>query len=213
MRTFPKVEAPQICILSHQRSGTHLLQSLLASHPKVHGRGEFILQYRKMLRGDTRYLSPDEGDRIFLNQPGRTNVAIVMYSQLDTFEALLGSIYEHSTIHLLRDPEKVACSILQMEANRQRQGDRYRAHYHQHESLPANEPYSKDQLQTLVERVQSRQLEIRGKLAAHSRLLTLTYEELTGDKDTSALQGALADQLLRFVQLEAAPLTTTLRKW
>jgi hypothetical protein len=38
---------PEVLIISHPRSGTHLLESFLECHPLIHGRGEIFLTYQR----------------------------------------------------------------------------------------------------------------------------------------------------------------------
>jgi hypothetical protein len=38
---------PDVIILSHQRSGTHFLESSLAAHPRIHKRGKCVMQYER----------------------------------------------------------------------------------------------------------------------------------------------------------------------
>ena len=64
--------APDFVIVSSPRSGTHFLETALASHPKIHRRGECVLRFCRSLAPPNRY--------VFINKPRHLNGAIVMYA-------------------------------------------------------------------------------------------------------------------------------------
>jgi hypothetical protein len=72
----PKFESPYAIIVSHPRSGTHVLESCLASHPKIHKRSECVLRYKQLAL--KKKLPVGLRDRpIFTNRPGYVNIALV----------------------------------------------------------------------------------------------------------------------------------------
>ena len=106
---------PEIIILSTQRSGTHLLESFLTKHPRINGKGEMFLRYKR-----TGILKENDDNKI--------NVAILMYSEINVFLNLGGGNYFPKIIHLIRAPYQVALSRLQMQADKLQLGDKYKAH-------------------------------------------------------------------------------------
>jgi hypothetical protein len=115
-----KIDLPQIFILSTQRSGTHLLESFLLSHPQINNRGEIFDTLQKK--------------RIPLpNKKGRFNIGILMYNQIPIFQASGGHFENHKIIHLTRNPAHVALSQLQAVADKKLHGTIYRAHTLKHQ--------------------------------------------------------------------------------
>jgi hypothetical protein len=206
-------EKPDVIILSQQRSGTHLLLSLLASHPSVHGRGECVLTYERHTKYKHLMLTiPEKTPFIFTNNPHHLNIAIIMYCNIPLFEKLCGSLLATKTIHLLRDAKDVALSIAQMEADRTRHGVAFKAHYRVHQEQPAHSPISLarvDRLQKWTTNVQHEYVRI---LKSHPDVMTITYEEMTNRKQINELSGCLATKVLDFLGLESFGLKTTLKK-
>lgn len=202
------IEPPHAIILSHQRSGTHLLQAALASHPRVHGRGEFILQYRRRGREPRSANSSD----IYVNRPGLVNLGIVMYSECDIFQNVCARLDTMKIIHLLRNPRDVARSVAQMEADRVKLGPDFKAHYTLDE-VPHAPAVSSEELRVAIQaKVAAEQEHFMAQMDGHPRLFVVTYEDLTGGKQTNALARTLAEPILNFIGLEYRPLTCNLRK-
>lgn len=197
-------DPPDFVILSHPRGGTHFLQASLASHPRVHGRGECILA---RIRG-----KEPAGPYIFQNKPGCLNCAIVMYQHAADFEDLCGPLGEFKLIHLLRGAGDVAMSVAQMEADRAVLGEAYKAHHRIFRPAPEHAPISARRVRALQAEIASLQKEMTDELRDHPRLLTITYEELTHGGQVNELAGQAAASLLDFLGLEHLPLKNTLRK-
>lgn len=207
------IAKPDAIILSHQRSGTHFLQASLASHPRVHPRGEFLLQLKKRVKaGATSDTFNSEEGFVFRNKPERLNIGIVMYSQMPLFEPICGTLHDYPIIHLLRDPRAVALSILQMEADRLAHGSAYRAHYHLNEVPPPQGNRTSNGLEELTKQVASVQADFRQRHSMHPRMLTVTYEELTANQQVNALSGENSEKLLGFLGLPFVALQNSLRK-
>lgn len=209
-----RVEAPNTIILAHQRSGTHFLLSLLASHPRIHGRGEWILHYkRRLARNELDVPNPVERyRRIFRNYPGFVNVGILMYSQVPVFEELCGPLVNHRVIHLLRNPSAVAKSAAQMRANRASLGPEFRAHYEQGENVPKQAIYSPEIEAEIESRVISLQKQYTANLEKSTMLFTLRYEDITGGCQVNQLQSPITNALLEFLGVEPLSLSTNLVK-
>lgn len=202
---------PDLVILSHQRSGTHLLATALASHPCIRTRGEFLLPLARALRsGAPRPADP--GLRVAAAQPGFLDASIVMYNQLDLFQRLFGPLRAGKVVHLVRDPLMVARSALQNRADRALYGEGARAHYRKAETPPRPAPLPAGQLGPVRTRVAAEQARHREELRGHPGLLEVSYEELTDGREVGELPPAVAARLLAFAGVETAVLYTSLRK-
>jgi hypothetical protein len=207
------VEPPDAVIFAHQRSGTHLLQSSLASHPQVHGRGEFVLLYKRACRRVQENVKPtNDRPLAYVNKPHRLNIGIVMYSEKAIFEGLCGPLSAFRVIHLLREPLQVATSVAQMEADRAALGEKFRAHYNLDECPPAHAEYSTDRIAPLVAKVAALQEKYVLELRHYPRVLTVSYEEITAGKQVAEIPAGIAHRLLGFLELKEEGLRNTLRK-
>lgn len=206
------MDKPDAIILGHQRSGTHLLLTALASHPGIHGRGECLLKYKESFAGADLALDFPEDQRYVLNnKPGFLNIAIVMYSQVALFEKLCGPL-SGRIIHLLREPAKVALSMAQKDADRDRYGRAVRAHYRRDEAVPEHAPVSPERMAKFLGWVVAGQRKYAEALRGRPDVLTVSYEELTGDREVRTLAPAVGARLLGFLGLDVRPLATPLRK-
>jgi hypothetical protein len=204
-------ESPDVVILSHPRSGTHLLHSALSSHPKIHGRGECVLRYgRRNEEVQTEF--PPIWVRTFRNSPGHINVAIVMYAMVALFEELCGRLKDHKLIHLIRDPDRVATSLAQLEADKIVLGSNYKSHYRMNETLPPSANISPMKIQRIAAKVAADQRLYVLALASHQNCLTITYEALTRNQEVSTIPAPISIKVLTFLGLDFFELTTTLRK-
>lgn len=211
-----RIEAPEVIILSTQRSGTHLLQSILGGHEKVQARGEFILQFRRKRAAgvEAPELDPAElaGFR-YRCRPGFVNLGIVMYGQIREYEALCGPLLAPKIIHLVRDPLQVARSRLQMQRDREVLGDQYRAHYRVGDDM-ALPPVMIDAqaAAALAEEIRlSQQFHLR-LLDGKPNVMTVSYEELCGNRQVSQLPAELGERLFGFLGLPPRLTTTQLVK-
>jgi hypothetical protein len=200
---------PDVVIVSYQRSGTHFLEASLGSHPGVHVRGECVHRYQ-LHAANPELCARHRRDGIFTNRPGLLNTAIVMYSQLELFEELCGSIFKFQVIHLLRDAEQVARSCAQRRANRAFYGRDCKALYKVGQTLPPNRPYvvNPERLRQII----AAQQQHTKLFATHPNLLTLRYEELTGNAQVNELPKKYGQKILKFLQLDYHPLRNRLRK-
>jgi hypothetical protein len=206
------IDTPDAIILAHQRSGTHLLQSCLESHPKIRGRGEFVLHYRRRLQRRAGETAPTDLDRIWRNVPGVINTGIVMYSQVPTYESLCGKLGNQRIVHLIRDPHNVAQSVAQMEADRVLRGAAFRAHFRVDEELPSPAPTLGDDIAVIEAKVTALQAQFIKRLEGHPKCLRISYEAITGNREVRELPRELTAHILEFFGLEYHPLRTDLRK-
>lgn len=210
--SLPVLSRPDAIILSYQRSGTHFLQSMLASHPKVHARGEFVLRYRRMNQKPSQPVTDPLPPYLYSNHPSAFNIAIVMYSQVSTFEAHCGSLLSLKIIHLLRNPKQVARSIAQMEADRKQYGSEFRAHFRLNETPPPPAQLPNTSFENLERKVRAAQDTYTETLRRHENVLTVSYESLTNNAETNELSASIASPILSFLGLPYAQLSCDLKK-
>lgn len=191
---------PQVIILSTQRSGTHLLESFLASHPGINGRGEMFLRLQR-------------SGIIENNVNGKINIGILMYDQIHIFKELGGNFFNHKIIHLLREPFAVALSLLQMQADKKETGANYKAHY-QKTKLSDKKPNSFisqrgvldiTYLETLKDSILKEQEKHIEQLKSIYHL-QLRYEDLApGNETVEYLNAITQGQLTSFLELPSEP--------
>jgi hypothetical protein len=140
------------------------------------------------------------------------NIAIVMYQSLRLFGHLCGSLYDYKLIHLVRNPRLVAMSIAQMRADRLVYRDAYRAHEFVHEPAVSRVPFSWHVVERLVPQVAGAQRRFLKRFRDHRNVLSVNYEDLTGNREVSRLPIESSRAVLRFLGLAFEELTTTLRK-
>jgi len=209
----PKFDVPQLIILSRQRSGTHFLESCVASHPKVRGRGECFIRYKKRLLG---IITPNDIPRrdwvVFENQVDRLNIGILMYDHVPFFELHFGPLRDHKIIHLLRNPVAIANSEAQKLANREYYKEGYASHYRINQTPPPNRPFDPRLAEEMCRAIRQDQTIFAERLTTYPRVLTITYESITGNCHASNILQTAAETLLNFLNLEPHPLSTTLQK-
>jgi hypothetical protein len=209
---LPNFDMPQVSILSYPRSGTHLLQSLLASHPHARGRGECFLRYERQIlhsKTDTKQYPVHEA---FFNDPQRLNIGIIMYPIVDMVESYYGPIEKLKLIHLTRDPLSAALSKAQMEANRQVYRNLYESHFSEGQDIMPNQPFSDTWVHKWAASVAAQQRRYVERLKGLSNVFTVTYEAITHNQETHYLSNQISAALLRFLELDVRPLRTSLIK-
>lgn len=210
-----RIESPDVIILSTQRSGTHLLQSMLGAHSRVQTRGEFILQFRRKRAAgiDAPELEPAEltGYR-FRRRPGFVNLGIVMYGQIKEYEALCQPLLSTKIIHLIRDPQHVARSQLQMKRDRDVLGDKYRAHYHVRDAAMLPPVVAHPEEHELAEKIRASQAYHLDLLEGKPDVFTISYEEICQDRQVRQFDEKLAARLFAFLDLDVEAVSTELVK-
>jgi sulfotransferase family protein len=206
------IERPHIAIVSHQRNGTHFLMASLASHPLIHGRGEFVYQLQRLADVPNNQRDWRDLRFIFRNKPNRMNVAIVQYSQIRLFEALCGELSDIKVIHLLRRPLDTAYSVAQMEADRARLGNRFKAHYRLNETPPPAAQASMARVMELAKALEEVQERFIVRLAKHPHMLRLEYEDLTQGRQVNRLSPRHCREILEFLEAPVQSLSNNLRK-
>jgi len=207
----PKFEPPYAIIVGHPRSGTHLLEECLASHPKIHKRSECVLRY-KQLGGKKKLPAVLLKRPIFTNQPGCVNIAIVMYAELPLLEQLCGPLAGFKIIHLLRSPPDVARSCAQWKANKAKYGKKARAHFKVNETPQPNAKFPTAALPAHALEIKKLQDQHAALFAQHPATLTVSYEEFTGNREVDRLPDAFSKKILKFIGLQPRPLFCDLRK-
>ena len=146
------------------------------------------------------------------NMAGALNIGIVMYSQVPLFESHCCGLCEIPIIHLLREPNAVARSVVQMRADKCRLGTLYKPHYRAGERPHAKAVIDPMSVGRWTERVAASQAEFAARIRGNARVLSLNYEELTGNRETSELPRAKAEEILAFLGLPYCRLVNDLQK-
>jgi hypothetical protein len=204
-------ERPDVIIISHPRSGTHFLAASLASHPTIHSRGECVQWYTRNVKNPSMIKKGIERHQA-TNKPGKINIAIVMYCHIEAYHRLCGQIAPSKVMHLLRNPENIARSVLQAAANWHCYGDRYKAHCRVGETALPNAPIDTDRIESEARIIRRLQIQFSKHLQSFNDVLSITYEELTGNQQTSKIPEATARKLLTYLNLEYHPLSNYLKK-
>lgn len=178
-------------ILCHQRSGSHLIQTCLNSHPDIYCFGEL---------GFAKELDPPAECRVV--------GAIIMYNQWDRLD---GQVRIQRFLHLVRNPRDTALSLARNERDKALRGSTHRAHYRKGEELPPAYEVSAEEVRSWQERVERYQARFKDTLAKR-KTLTLTYESLTNNSSVEQLPEREGRRILAFLGVPYYPLSTTLVK-
>jgi len=180
-------------IVCHQRSGSHLLQTFLDSHPEINCLGEIGID-----------------DPWSVMQGCKYRGGILMYNRV----GFLKSQVPDRFIHLIRNPRMTAVSAVKNSALRKRTGAGHNAH-----RIRGGDP--KPDIQVDMDTVNRRTAHIKGRQKRMSRLLrtyrrpilTVTYEELTdGGKDVEFCPEGVMRRLTEFLGVEPVRLRTPLMR-
>jgi hypothetical protein len=204
-------DKPDVVILSHPRSGTHFLEASLNSHPRIHKRGQCVLRYN-LRHADQRSVELQQKAKIFSNEPGRVNIAIVMYSEVEDFERLCGPLARCKVIHLLRNSKDVARSVAQWQADKAVYGTNSRAHYKLGEKPLPKAPLQHDGLADIEAEVKKWQRNFTKQLQKHPAVMVVRYEEITHNRQVNRLSYEFGKKILNFLGLGPYPLHNELRK-
>lgn len=193
---------PRTLIISTQRSGTHLLVSLIGHHPEVKAYGEIYLKFRR----SGRFPKVEENC---------ASIGILMYSQLATFYKLGGNLGNHKIIHLLRQPHDVAMSRLQMAADKKSLGPQYKAHYRSNSALHKEifddnlrESPDLSKLKVITARIAKQQKLFKIKLQNIPHF-EINFEDICPrNQQITTLNGNLSNSLLNFLGLPNWELST-----
>ena len=180
-------------LITTERSGSHLLMSLLSSHPLIRTHGEILLNGRVPRRIE-----------------GRKVGATIHYGQWKRRPSAI-DFKKTKVIHLLRDPRGVALSQARNRIDQRIHGDRHRAHFRVGDEPP--EIYEVD-----LEAIEKRTINIAAQQKEFTRMLrrktvyTVTYEELTRNQSIETAPEGFARPLLDFLGVEHRRLRTTFAK-
>jgi hypothetical protein len=210
---IPPFEIPQVIILSYPRSGTHFLESALASHPQIRTRGECFLRYRRRLLDSAHpehFFRPDSV--VYTNSPDKVNIGILMYNVVEFFNEYCGSLTDYRIIHLLRNPRDAAISVLQMRANRAHYGNAYAVHYRIGQVVPPHCPYDVNEVELLEHQIAAEQAKFLLLLRDQQNVLELVYDALLSSHDCDDMPRNIAETILNFLDLPPMPLRTSLQR-
>jgi hypothetical protein len=115
-------------------------------------------------------------------------------------------------IHMLRNPRHVAISCAQMEADRFHFGDRFKAHYKLNQPAHEHVPITEKRIQEIEQDVIVFQNNFSEKLKNHPDVLTISYDDVTKNKQMNEIPERLASVWLNFLGLNPFPLKNSLKK-
>lgn len=171
-------------IFTAGRAGSHLLATLLNSHPDVACEGEF---------GKQDSLIDDEG------LSGWLTGCILPFTNRDS----LSHYKKAKVIHMLRDPESGAESYLQNII-------RYKMRKAGQE-IPLNPDVTAVQIESWAMRLREIQ-KVSRRLINGRKQMELTYEELTEGENIEAMPIEIRDRVCDFLEIDHHHLTTHIRK-
>jgi len=195
-------------ILSTQRSGTHLLNHCLQSHPNISGVGELLLLWKRA--GEQSDPIPILED-FFTAGPREVKVCDIMYNHLNGQIIKWLQKREIRIIHLIR------------EDHVRREVSHYLNHHKDKTGLNGIQFAEKRTLIPIrvnpawvvkyVRRARKAISHYR-RVFEHSPYMEITYADMVGRDglEVSGLPAETSERLLRFLGLELHPLTTTQRK-
>ena len=170
-------------LITHQRSGSHLLMDLLDSHPEVKMYGEVVR-------------SGTEPKRV----AGKKTGAIVHYKQWERARKKI-DLSATQVVHLKRDPTEVATSVVRNKIDSRTRGDRHQANYRAGDERPYHGEVDPDEVESWRAKVDRLQREFTEFLSDHD-VYTVTYEELTGGVEITEAPARVIRPLLRFLGIE-----------
>jgi len=199
------------CICYHTRSGSHLLATLLNSHPEIACEGEVRPEGRDPNKGYSivswKAISASTGG--ILPPKGRIRGCLVPYIGIDHF--LSHGYRPDRWIHLLRDPEKVALSTLRRWMQRTASKGDIDPHYTQKEREKGEIPLSFGReidpevlanITNTVTHSQETVAEFLEKMDDQGKipyLYNLCYEEFTYEKEITYMPEGVSYHLLNFL--------------
>lgn len=196
-------------IVCGQRSGSHLLGTMLNSHPDICCRGEIWQARDKFLPVNVH------------PKPTQILGGILMYSkgkngeEITAIETLENYIDCGRVIHLKRDPLEMARSrYVQVLMKMAEAGGAHSIRGNKRNKIEI-EPLPDDELKRRAAVIEAQRMEVDGYLRAHEiKTMNVDYKRLTsGGQDVDSLNYHTAGQLLRFLQIKKyIPLVTDLQQ-
>lgn len=178
-------------IVSHVRSGSHLLATAMVSHPQICCQGELL---QILMEPQKSYATVGEV------ATGTVNGAIIMYEHWH-LAATLGLVPRKS-IHLTRSPRKTALSFIRNNEHLKMYGAGHNPHVWRNSSgLLEMRDYPVDE-ELLVQRtaqVEVAQREFRRLLPPP--VVEVTYEELCSDCDVHSIDQEAVDKISEFLRV------------
>lgn len=196
-------------IVCGQRSGSHLLGTLLNSHPDICCRGEIWQARDKFLPVNVH------------PKPMQILGGILMYSkgkngdEITAIETLENYISCGRVIHLKRDPLEMARSrYVQVRMKQAEAGGAHLLRGNNRFLVKFDSPPN-DELKRQAAVIEAQRREVDGYLKVNGfKIMDLDYDKVTrGGQDIDGLNYHTAGQLLRFLQIKKyVPLVTDLQK-
>lgn len=172
-------------ILSTQRSGTHLLATLLNSHPKI------------ACYGENREKLPE-----LLKSEGKIRGRIVMYNRFKGYRSR-NDINKIKIIHLIRNPFDVARSRW---VNSQK---KFPGHVREKRDYSIELNYKKIyEMEKVIREEQNRHRTI----IKNTDYIEIKYEDISGGRDVVEVDNAATRKILDFLGADRRKLIATIRK-
>lgn len=194
-------------IICGQRSGSHLLGTMLNSHPDIVCHGELFQSRDKILPTRAKIL------------PHQIKGAILMYTkgkngdEKQATDALENELTCSRVIHLTRNPEDMAKSrLIQARMKGAGQGGAHSLRGKKIKRVELHFPVN--EIRDSADVIRAQQEEIRQYLKANNiNTLEIEYEKMTKGRDIDSMAYGMAGTLLAFLGIKRhVPLITNLQK-
>ena len=219
----PRPDFFKYVICAHARSGTHLLATLLNSHPEVACEGEVRPEGRDPEKGysSVSWDAIASSTNGVLPPPGDVRGCLVPYIGIDTF--LQHGYRPDKWIHLLRDPRDTALSLLRRWYQRAGENNEIiKPHYTKADRDKIPESYRMEIeepiLANMTKRVAGNMERVTAFLKQQNEkgrisLITVRYEDITPTRTEVTTADNEATRLIQvFIGVKPQPLTTPLAK-
>jgi hypothetical protein len=189
-------------IVSHVRSGSHLLATAMNSHPQICCQGELL---QLLMEPHKPYAPVSE------LATGTVNGAIIMYEHWHLAAAL--GLIPRKLIHLTRNPRKTALSFIRNNEHLKMHGAQHNPHaWRVSSGLLEMRDYPVDE-ELLVQRIaQVEDAQQRFRRLLPSPAIEVTYEELCSDLDVHSIDQKAANRISGFLQVRSEKMITPLQK-
>ena len=178
-------------IVSHVRSGSHLLATAMNSHPQICCQGELL----QVLMEPHKSYAP-----IVAIADGTINGGIIMYEHWHLAQAL--GLVGSKSIHLTRNPGNVALSYIRNNEHLRMYGARHNPHVWRNSSAVAAMRHFPVDEALLVERTkQVENAQKKFRMLVPPAAIEVTYEELCSDRDVHSLDQTAANRISEFLQV------------
>lgn len=192
-------------IVCHQRTGSHFLAAAINNHSEICCQGELL----QLIIAPQKDYAPECQ---IANE--KINGAIIMYNQWEIAKAL--NLTPANIIHLHRDPQKTALSIIRNEIHASLHGVRHSPHELRDGTDAGklrNYSVEKKQMDEWTSSIRQEQVKFNRDFSILESRLDISYEELCADRDVNEIDSTVAAKIIEFLKASRVePLVTSLRK-